>query len=89
MTDKNSKDKLPPRAFSQFHLEADRCSAGMCMTLSGVVALTELSDESVTLKSHGGCVNVRGKRLKICVFENKTVEIKGKVAEVAFVYGKG
>ena len=89
MTEKNNGYILSPKPFSTFHLEADRCSCGMCMTFSGVVGISELSEIQVELKSHGGRVHISGKRLKICVFENNTVEIKGKIEGVTFVYGKG
>ena len=88
MTEKIEKDRIAKKPFSEFHIEADRCSAGLCMYVSGVVGISELSDEAVLLKSHGGRVSVKGKRIKICVFENNTVEVKGKIEEVSFVYGK-
>lgn len=88
MTENNKKDRVPQKPFSTFHLEADRCSVGMCAVVSGVVGISELSEEAVLLKSHGGRISIKGKRLRICIFENNTVEVKGKIEEVGFVYGK-
>ena len=89
MTEKKKEQKSPIEPFSSFHFEADRCSVGMCMVISGVVGISQLSDEIVSLKSHGGRLDISGKRLKICVFENSTVEIKGRIEEAKFLYGKG
>ena len=86
---KSENTKKNKKGLSSFHLEADRCSVGMCMVISGVVGISQLSDEIVSLKSHGGRLDISGKRLKICVFENSTVEIKGRIEEAKFLYGKG
>jgi hypothetical protein len=88
MTENNKKDRIPQKPFSTFHLEADRCSSGMCTFISCVVGISELSEEAVLLKSHSGRISIKGKRLRICIFENNTVEVKGKIEEVGFVYGK-
>ena len=75
-------------ALSAFHLEADRSTRGMSVILSGVIGISDFSDSSIHLLSHGGRIVVNGQKLFICVYENNSVEIVGKVEGVVFKYGK-
>ena len=75
-------------ALSSFHLEADRSTKGMSVILSGVIGISDFSDSSIHLLSHGGRIVVNGQKLFICVYENNGVEIVGKVEGVVFKYGK-
>ena len=75
-------------ALSSFHLEADRSTKGMSVILSGVIGISDFSDSSIHLLSHGGRIVVNGQKLFICVYENNSVEIVGKVEGVVFKYGK-
>ena len=93
MTDKSREHEknsqgLRVGKLSPFHINAERCCAGLCLQIGGVVGIEDFSDESVTLCSHGGRVFVSGKRLSLCVYEDNTVEISGRVEEVRFGYGK-
>ena len=92
MTSKNKPDAIRrrgiPTGLSSFHLEADRSTKGMSVILSGVIGISDFSDSSIHLLSHGGRIIVNGKKLFICVYENNTVEIGGKVEGVIFKYGK-
>ena len=75
-------------AVSSFHLEADRSTNGMSVILSGVIGISDFSDSSIHLLSHSGRIVVNGQKLFICVYENNSVEIVGKVEGVVFKYGK-
>ena len=75
-------------ALSSFHLEADRSTKGMSVILSGVIGISDFSDSSIHLLSHSGRIVVNGQKLFICVYENNSVEIVGKVEGVVFKYGK-
>lgn len=89
MTDESKKAVIKPQdAVSKFHIEAERCVRGISLTVDGVIGIEDFSEEHVALKSHGGRVNVSGKRLKICVFESGAVEITGRVEDMRFGYGK-
>lgn len=78
----------PISALSAFHLEADRTGRGMAIVLGGILGISDFSDSSILLKSHGGRINVKGKGLFINVYENHSVEIVGRVEEIVFKYGK-
>ena len=92
MTDKNTISKtskrIPISALKSFRLEANRSSKGLSILLSGVIGVSDFSDKSILLLSHGGRINVVGENLFIDLFENNTVEIVGKVMEIVFIYGK-
>lgn len=75
-------------SLSAFHLEADRCPQGIKMFISGVVGIAEYSDICVFLKTHACRVKISGKKLKLCVFENNTAEIIGKIEAMEYMYGK-
>lgn len=87
MTEKSKEGEIS--AFSSFHLEADRCRDGMRMFVSGVIGIGGYSTEEILLRSHGCKVRISGSRLKICVYENNTVEVVGRIGETEFTYGKG
>lgn len=80
------KDALS--TFSPFHIEADRSPAGLSVFVSGIIGITDFTDESVTLKTHSGRVCISGKRLNVCVYEGNTVEISGRVEDIGLIYGK-
>ncbi len=71
-----------------FHLEADRSRRGMSVFVSGIIGIGDFSNEQILLRSHGGRVNICGKRLDMVIYENQTVEISGRVEEISFKYGK-
>ena len=71
-----------------FHIEADRTSKGMAIVVSGIIGISDFSDYSILLRSHGGRIAINGKGLFINVYENQSVEIVGKVEEIIFKYGK-
>lgn len=75
------REKLPVL----FHLELDRLVSDMSVSLMGVLSIIDLCDSSVILKMRRGKVRVRGEELSVSVYENKTVEIIGKVFSVEFV----
>lgn len=77
-----------PSGLSAFHIEADRTSRGMAIVLSGILGISDFSDNSILLRSHGGRIVVNGRGLFINVYENHSVEIVGKVEEIVFKYGK-
>ncbi|MBQ7333464.1 MAG: YabP/YqfC family sporulation protein [Clostridia bacterium] len=62
-----------------FHIEIDKSAGGYSVTASGVLRIVELSESIVSLKCRGGLLTVRGKLLSLSLYENKTVEISGKV----------
>ena len=89
MTDKrNIGDIMTSAIMSRFHLEAERTPSGVEILASGVIGVKEFSRESVELLTHSGRVFIYGKRLSILVFENGTVEVKGRIEDVRFGYGK-
>ncbi len=88
MTEK-IKPKSTASPFSSFHLEADRCSAGMRIFVTGIVGIGDYSEEKLEIKSHSGRMWIEGKRLKICIFENNSAEIQGRIENMRFFYGKG
>lgn len=91
MTEKNKKSDSPSSiapSLSSFHLEANRSRRGLSLLVGGIIGISDFSDESVMLMSHSGRVTVLGRRLSICVYENNTVEISGRVEDINFTYGK-
>ena len=92
MTDKKpasgTQQRIPISALKSFRLEANRSNKGMSILLSGIIGVSDFSDRSILLLSHGGRINVLGESLFIDLFENNTVEIVGRVSEIVFIYGK-
>lgn len=89
MTDKiGVKNAVASSALSSFHLEANRSSKGMTLLLSGIIGISDFTEEQIVLLSHGGRITISGKRLFINVYENNNVEIVGRAEEISFRYGK-
>jgi hypothetical protein len=91
MTEKRNVGKggaSPTAILNRFHLEAERTASGVVILASGVIGVKEFSRESVELLTHSGRIFIYGKRLSILVFENGTVEIRGRIEDVRFGYGK-
>ena len=88
MTENNKGQADNRRGLSSFHLEADRSGSGLTLILSGIIGISDFSDNFILLKGHGGRICVQGKKLFINVYENETVEIVGRVEEIIFKYGK-
>ncbi|MBO7196305.1 MAG: YabP/YqfC family sporulation protein [Clostridia bacterium] len=75
-------------ALSSFHIEADRAGGGMSLIISGVIGISDFSDQFIHLLSHGGRIKITGKALFIRVYENNRVEIVGRIEGIVFSYGK-
>jgi hypothetical protein len=83
---KNNSSSLG--TLSAFYIEARRNSHGISMLISRVIGISCYTAEKVELKTHGGRIIIEGKKLVLSVYENNSVEIKGKIAGVNFGYGK-
>ena len=73
---------------SDFSMTAMRTGRGICLSVTGVVAISQLTETEVVLKSHRAILNIYGKKLVLTVFENKTVEVVGVIKDLEFSYGK-
>ena len=68
-----------------FHMEADRVTTGISVSVSGVLSITDFNESFALLKLRRGNLKISGSGLAICVYENKIVEISGKVAIIEFI----
>ncbi len=82
------KELAPPSIINKFHLDAERSAFGMTITVSGVIGVKDFSRETVEILTHTGRISISGRRLSLSVYENGTIEIKGKTEDVRFSYGK-
>lgn len=85
-TDKIKKDYLG--RLSDFHAELDKTIAGFSFSCSGVVGISEFSDTEIIVKLSSFSLRILGKGLYMSVFEEKRVEIIGKIAGVNVLYGQ-
>lgn len=70
---------------SSFHIEIDRVYGGISVSVYGVFSILDFNDSLAVLKLKKGKVRVTGQGLSVAVYENRTVEICGKVEGVAFI----
>ena len=82
------KEKIIPNGISTFRLEANRSRHGMCLNVSGIIGVSDFSEERVVLLSHFGRMTVCGQRLFINLYEGNSIELYGKAEEISFRYGK-
>lgn len=86
---KSSSSRVPGEiAPAPLAIEIRKGNKGAACAISGVINITELSPESVTVLSHSGRVGVRGSELRLTVFSGRTVEISGKIVGVELGYGR-
>ncbi len=75
-------------AVSLFHITVDRAAEGFVLSVCGVNSISEFSDECVLLELSFSRLKISGERLDLTVYEQSTVEIRGKINSVEFSYDK-
>ena len=83
-----NKEENAKKGAPRFRMEMDSSQFGMSMLVCGVRRIEEYTEERIALKIIGGGMILSGVALRLCVFENKTVEVRGKVQEVRFSYDR-
>ncbi len=78
----------PRDIMSHFHIEIDRFSEGIKISAGGVNAILNISDTEARLRCEGAVIKIGGEKIEISVYENKTVEISGKVNFMELQYDK-
>lgn len=73
---------------SSLHVEIKKSSRGLIAVISGVIAISEYTEDTVELLSHSGRISFMGDSMEISVLEGRIVEIYGRISEVRFSYGK-
>ncbi len=73
---------------SGFHVEIDKSSNGLRLLSSGVKRIAELSDKSICLKCGAHSLKVKGQCLSLSLYEDKYVEISGKLEVIEFENSK-
>ena len=73
---------------SPLYITAGKSRSEMTIAFAGILSVTELSTEHIEINTASGTVSILGKNLRLSVFENKTVEVLGRVEEVSFGYGR-
>ena len=68
--------------------EVKKTSRGAVLVVSGIMSIGEFTQEHVILLSHSGRLELFGDSLSISVFENRIVEVYGRIMEVKLFYGK-
>ena len=92
MTEKEKKSAGIIRNYtnglSAFRMEGERCSKGICLRFAGIIGINQFSKEEIEINNHSGRILIFGKKLNVTVFENRQLEIAGRIETVEFKYGK-
>ena len=79
-----SEERLKnPKA--SFYFELSKRGKISSAVIGGVIGILDFSDKNVFLATHSGRINISGERLNVTIFENKTIQITGKIAEIRLV----
>ena len=82
--EKNKKAyAVPP-----FHMELEKRGKGAVILVTGIVSVDTLTKEEALLVTHSGRLLVVGEGLLIVTFEDRTVELSGRIEEVKLLYGR-
>ena len=69
-------------------LEMRKTRIGASLVAMNVMGVGELSDTEIVLLSHSGRLTVTGEGLILSVFEDKSIEIFGRINGVSLDYAK-
>ena len=67
-----------------FHIEIDKTDKGMSVIINGAESIIDYTENKVTLKIGKGNMIIDGVGLTLALYENKTIEIIGKIGEIRF-----
>ncbi len=67
------------------HIEIDKVSSGMLVRIENVRSITDICREEIIVKTKGGRVKISGSGLEVSVYENRILDILGKVYKVEFI----
>ena len=70
------------------NIEMKKNSRGAIAVISGVVSVSEFTDEIVEILTQGGRIFVTGENLGLSALENHALEIYGRITEVKLAYGR-
>lgn len=83
MQPKNEKIiKNIKKAQTPFYFELSRSGKMSDIVIGGVIGVLEFSDEIAVISTCCGRINISGEKLNVVIFENKTVQIQGKIKEI-------
>ena len=91
MTDKSKKERVREFGYKispAFHIEADGGGGLLSVLVSGVVGIGDFSDKEIKLITKRESLKISGDGIKLSVFEQKTVEITGKVENISICLKK-
>ena len=83
-TNSEEKNAQMPR----FHMEIGGGRRGAAILVNGVRHIEEYTAEKLILQIPGGRMHLFGAGLSLSVFENRSIEVKGKLSEVCFSYDR-
>lgn len=73
---------------SPFRCEYDGGKGGMSVILYGIISIKDFSGEEVLMRTSGFNIKISGTGLTLSVYENKSVEIYGKIMNMELIYDK-
>ncbi len=79
---KPKENREVKRTTSNFHVEMDKILGGISLSVCGVKNILNFTSEEVVLKLDTGKIKVSGFSLDLIIYENKTVEVVGKILRV-------
>ena len=88
MTFKSKKTAEQYMHVPGFHVEMDGGAKRMAIQLSGINSIKDFSESEVLLRVRGFFVKINGDSLSLAIYENRTVEIVGKVISMELLYDK-
>ena len=69
-------------------LEIKKNRIGSSLVITDVVAIEEFNSEKISVLTHKGRIFIHGTRFELSVYENRCVEIFGRILGLEMGYGK-
>lgn len=82
---KESADSRIKSLQSCFHIEVDKMMITSSVCVSNVLSIVDFREDDAILKMKKGKIKISGEALSISIYENKIVEILGKIRKIEFL----
>ena len=79
------KNEKNYKQFPDFHIEVDKVSGGISVSVGLVSSVIDISRNYVVLKLKKRKIKIVGEDLSITVYENKIADISGRVCGIEFL----
>ena len=77
-----------PLFLGALDIEIKKGARSSTLAVVGVISISELSSEEISLITHRGRISVRGSSLVLIIYDSGIAEVEGRIEGVELGYGR-